>query len=40
MTGGPTAAGREEVLAQLTPRAGGQHEIPRAIDTVTSLWPG
>ncbi|GGS64358.1 MULTISPECIES: MarR family winged helix-turn-helix transcriptional regulator [Streptomyces] len=32
VSGGPTAPGREEVIAQLTPLAGGQHEIPRVID--------
>ncbi|MEV0123246.1 MarR family winged helix-turn-helix transcriptional regulator [Streptomyces sp. NPDC050703] len=31
-TGGPTAPSREEVVTQLTPLAGGQHEIPRVID--------
>ncbi|MET9448980.1 MarR family winged helix-turn-helix transcriptional regulator [Streptomyces cinerochromogenes] len=32
VTGGPTAPSREEVIVQLTPLAGGQHEIPRVID--------
>lgn len=32
VTGGPTAPRREEVIVQLTPLAGGQHEIPRVID--------
>ncbi|WP_179815972.1 MarR family winged helix-turn-helix transcriptional regulator [Allostreptomyces psammosilenae] len=32
VAGGPTAPSREEVIAQLTPLAGGQHEIPRVID--------
>ncbi|MER5932981.1 MarR family winged helix-turn-helix transcriptional regulator [Streptomyces sp. NPDC002054] len=32
VTGGPTAPSREEVIAQLTPLAGGPREIPRVID--------
>ncbi|MEU6620953.1 MarR family winged helix-turn-helix transcriptional regulator [Streptomyces litmocidini] len=32
VSGGPTAPDREEVITQLTPLAGGRHEIPRVID--------
>ncbi|GAB2607661.1 hypothetical protein GCM10027168_45590 [Streptomyces capparidis] len=32
VAGGPTAPSREEVIAELTPLAGGPHEIPRVID--------
>ncbi|MER7540819.1 MarR family winged helix-turn-helix transcriptional regulator [Streptomyces sp. NPDC097704] len=32
VAGGPTAPSSEEVIVQLTPLVGGQHEIPRVID--------
>jgi len=32
VTGGPTPPSREEVIAQLSPLAGGPHEIPRVVD--------